>query len=422
MFNNRVIAVIKRELREKLLSKTFILMTLLIPIFLFGILAFQTYLYTSGGNEKANLEIVSQSPEITKALQSSFSKSKLMKKGDIRVSCLTQSKNEFLNLLTSSKKNILNDKLTGIIFIPDSAIQNKQLEYYSKNPNNNSLFSKLKDPINRALIDLHFSGKQLSESEINFARTGVDFNGFRVSKDEKIKEEGAGNSIVSFLFTFLLYFSLLFLGTMMMRSVVQEKNNRIVEVLLSSVNSNELMTGKILGTGITGLLQMAIWLLPLFVVISSSYFMLPKDYMPDMTIGEIFYFLFNYFVGLITFLGLFASVGAIFDNDQDAQSGIWPITLLIMIPFFIAISMVSNPENQIAKIASMFPFASIIVMPARLVLVEIPTWQFAVSIIVSLGTMIAIFPIAGKIYRVGVLRTGKKPQWSEVIKWLKYKY
>ena len=141
-----------------------------------------------------------------------------------------------------------------------------------------------------------------------------------------------------------------------------------------------------------------------------------------MNFAQVIYFLLNYFVGLITFLGLFASVGAIFDNDQDAQSGVWPITLLIMIPFFIGISMVSNPENQIAKIASMLPFASIIVMPARLVLVEIPTWQMVVSIIVTLGTMIAIFPVAGKIYRVGVLRTGKKPQWSEVIKWISYKY
>ena len=422
MLNKRVIAVMKRELREKLLSKTFILMTLLIPIFLFGILGFQTYLYTSGGNEKASIEIISQSPDLTTAIQNSFSKSSLIKKDKVKASFLTLGQEDFMNKLSSYKKVILNDKLTGIIYVPDSALENKQLKYYSKNPNNISLFNKLRNPINKALIELHFSGKQLSESEINFARTGVDFSGYRISKSEKIKEEGAGNTIVSFLFTFLLYFSLLFLGTMMMRSVVQEKNNRIVEVLLSSVNSNELMTGKILGTGITGLLQMAIWLLPLFVVISSSYFMLPKEYMPDMTLGEIFYFLFNYFVGLITFLGLFASVGAIFDNDQDAQSGIWPITILIMIPFFIAISMTSNPGNQIAKIASMFPFASIIVMPARLVLIEVPTWQFVISIIITLGTMLAIFPIAGKIYRVGVLRTGKKPKWSEVIKWLKYKY
>ncbi len=422
MLNKRTLAVLKRELREKLLSRTFILMTVLIPVFLFGILGIQTYLYSAGSDEKAKIEIISGSQQITGALQKTLSQMKDVKNNKLKIEFSTQTKAQFTQTLNSLKGNILSEKLTGVFYIPDSAVNNKSVEYYSKNPNNNSLFNKLKDPINKALVDIHFTDMKLSEAEINFARSSVDINSFRVSKDQKIKEEGAGNSIVAFLFTFLLYFSLLFLGTMMMRSVVQEKNNRIVEVLLSSVNSSELMTGKILGVGITGLMQMAIWLIPLMVVISSSFFMIPNEYMPDMNFAQVIYFLLNYFVGLITFLGLFASVGAIFDNDQDAQSGVWPITLLIMIPFFIGISMVSNPENQIAKIASMLPFASIIVMPARLVLVEIPTWQMVVSIIVTLGTMIAIFPVAGKIYRVGVLRTGKKPQWSEVIKWISYKY
>src|ERR1039458_2160624 len=115
------------------------------------------------------------------------------------------------------------------------------------------------------------------------------------------------------------YFSLVFTGTMMMRAVVEEKNNRIVEVLLSSVNSNELMTGKIIGTSITGVIQMAIWMLPLMVVISTSYFALPPEFTITLTMGQILYFLFNFFIALITFMGMFASVGAIFDNDQRSE-------------------------------------------------------------------------------------------------------
>lgn len=115
-------------------------------------------------------------------------------------------------------------------------------------------------------------------------------------------------------------------------------------------------------------------------------------------------------------------IGSIFDNAQDAQSGMWPILMLIMIPFFIALSMAHNPANPIAQIASMFPFASIIVMPARMAIVDVPLWQVVLSIAVSIATIMAIFPIAGKIFRVGILRTGKKPKWSEIIKWLKYSY
>jgi ABC-2 type transport system permease protein len=96
--------------------------------------------------------------------------------------------------------------------------------------------------------------------------------------------------------------------------------------------------------------------------------------------------------------------------------------MLIMIPFFIAIAMLENSENSIAKIASMLPFASIMVMPARMVLSEIPLWQIVLSFLVNVSTMLLLFPVAGKVYRVGILMSGKKPKWSEVAKWLRYKY
>jgi ABC-2 type transport system permease protein len=182
------------------------------------------------------------------------------------------------------------------------------------------------------------------------------------------------------------------------------------------------MTGKILGTGITGAAQMFIWLSPVIVVITTSVFTLPQDFNLKIDLGMIVYFLINYFIGLLTFLGLFASVGAIFDNDQDAQSGIWPVMMLIMIPFFIAITAQNNPDSALIQITSLLPFTSIIVMPARMTLVEIPILELLLAILINTATFIGIFILAGKIYRVGILRTGKKPTWSEVVKWFKYQY
>ncbi len=272
------------------------------------------------------------------------------------------------------------------------------------------------------MISLFFADRELTPGEIDFARNNVDFTGYRVTSSEKVEEEGIGNTVISFLFSFLLYISLIFMGQMTMNSVVEEKNNKIVEILLSSISSKEMMAGKILGTAITGLMQMAIWLTPLILVISTTWFVLPADFILKLKLIDIGYFLFNYLIALITFLGLFAAVGAIFDNSQDAQSGVWPLLMLIMIPFFIAFSLQSNPNSPIATIASMFPFASLIVMPARISLLEVPSWQLILSLIISIAVMISVFPLAGKIFRVGILRTGKKPKWTEIIKWLKYKY
>ncbi|HKJ81209.1 MAG TPA: ABC transporter permease [Ignavibacteriaceae bacterium] len=420
MFNFRTLAIIKRELREKIMSKTFIIMTLLLPVFMFGIMAFQTFLYTYDSESSASLIIVAENQNLTQSLKKDFADLEIIKDGKYTATFKTLDNVQLQSLLESNKKNLLNDKLNGIIFVPSTALKDKKIEYYSKSPSNSDLFNKIRGTINQALVDNYFHDKQLSPDDIEYARDRVDINGFRISTDNKIEETNKGAQIISFVFAFLLYFSLMFIGMMMMRSVVEEKNSKIVEVLLSSVNSKELMMGKIIGTAITGLLQMAIWLLPLVVVVSSSIFVIPPEFIPNITMGEILYFLFNYFVGLITFLGLFATVGAIFDNDQDAQSGIWPIMMLIMIPFFISISMAKNPNSVLANVTSMLPFASIMVMPARMSLIEIPVWQFATSIVINVATMLLIFPFAGKIYRVGILLTGKKPQWSEVLKWLKY--
>jgi ABC-2 type transport system permease protein len=422
MFNRRTLSVIKRELKNRLLSRTFILMTLLIPLFIFGILAFQTYVMTYEGNEKTNLVLVIENESLLQKVNSEFDSLSFIKNGQMSIQYKTMDRNGFTKYLEENKKPMLEDRISGVIFISNSSLKNKKIEYYSKNPKNSQLFEKLRTPFNNILMQIYFTDKKLSPEEIDFVKERIDFNVYRVSSEKKIEEEGIGNTIVSFMFSFLLYFSLLITGTMMMRAVVEEKNNRIVEVLLSSVNSNELMTGKIVGISITGVLQMTIWMLPLMVVISTSYFALPPDFAITLTMGQILYFLFNFFIALVTFMGMFASVGAIFDNDQDAQSGLWPIMIIIMIPFFISIGMQSNPDNSLARVCSMFPFASLIIMPARMTLIDVPLWQMLLSVIVNIATLMVIFPISGKIYRVGILMTGKKPKWGEVIKWLKYKY
>ncbi len=422
MFNRRTLAIIKRELREKLFSKTFIIMTILLPLFMIGILAFQTFLYSYEGDSNTNLIIVTESPSLKTEMENEFNNLPFVKSGYYKVRFENINKHELDNFINSRKADLLSEKITGLIFIPDSALTSKKVEYFSKNPTNRTLFEKVQPTINNVLVTTYFRGKDISVTDISYARQSVDFNNFRISSDKAVEEEGTGTVIVAFLFTFLLYFSLIFIGQMMMRSVVSEKTNRIVEILLSSADSKELMTGKIMGTSITGLIQMTIWILPVILLVTTAWFTLPPEFTLKLNMMQIGYFLLNFFIGLITFMGLFTSVGAIFDNEQDTQSGMWPILMLIMIPFFIAIAMLENSDNSIARIASMLPFASIIVMPARMVLSEIPVWQFILSLIVNIATMLLLFPAAGKVYRVGILMSGKKPRWSEVVKWLKYKY
>jgi ABC-2 type transport system permease protein len=419
MFNYKVLAVIKKELREKLLSKSFILMTLLIPVFMFGILGVQTFLMTFGEEEEANLVILSEDAGLLPALEKEFSETEVVKNNSFKLKYDSVTKEGLQDYLNSNKADILSDKLTGVIFIPAQSLENKKLEFYSKNPKNSSLLNKVKEPVNKVLLDRYFEGTNFTSKDIEFAKNNVGFNEFKISSGDQIEQAGYGDTVVAFLFTFLLYMSLLMIGSMMMSAIIEEKNSRVVEILLSSMNSRDLLTGKILGTSITSIVQMTIWLSPLIILISTTWFMLPPELIISISYLHILYFLVNYFLGLVTFLGLFASVGSVFESSQDAQQGMWPILILIIIPFFISMSMMENPGNSIAKIASMLPFASIIIMPARMSIIEIPLWQIITSLVINIATLMVVFAAAGKIYRTGIMRTGKKPKIMEVVNWLR---
>lgn len=420
MFNNRVLTLIKRELKEKILSKTFIFMTILMPLLMFGGIGIQMLL--RGDEGKSTIAIVTETQSLSESFQKELLTPDFMKQGNYTFSFYTQNREELKVFLDKSKRNLLEGTLTGIVHVPSSAMKDKKIEYYSKTPTNLNLTRKLEVPMNKVLIDNYFSNRSLSTEELDFARKGIDFNGFKITKEEKIEEAGFGNLILSYVFTLLLYISLLLSGQMLLQSVIEEKSNRIVEVILSSVSPKELMMGKILGSAITALLQMIIWLSPIILVISTTLFALPPEFTISVTMNHILFLLANFTLGLIIYLSLFGMVGSIFDNPQDAQSGMWPIMMLIIIPLFIAFSMMENPNSPIANIASLLPFSSIMIMPVKMTVVEVPAWQLMLCLAINAAMIFVIFPVAGKIYRVGILRTGKKPKWSEVVKWLKYKY
>jgi ABC-2 type transport system permease protein len=422
MFNYRVIAVIKRELKEKLLSKAFIISTLLIPVFMFGIILIQGAVMQFKGDTHTILEIISESPSLSSELKSAFSKDKSIGESKYSIAYKSMSRAQVKKYVEEKNSELINEKISGIVFIPVTAFKDKGVEYYSKTPQAFAVTSKISSPINICLMDLFFKDKPIGREELSYARSNVNVKTYKVSEEKRVAETGMGNMILAYLFSFLLYFSLIMMGSQAMQSVIEEKNSRVVEILLSSVYSRELLAGKILGTAITGVLQMAIWLLPVFMLVSTTWFVLPPQLTIDVSPWLLLYFLYNYFIGMITFIGLFAMVGSIFDNAQDAQSGMWPIMLAIMLPFFITFSMANNPNNSLANAASLLPLASIIVMPAKMALTGVALWKVLLSVSINLATIAVVFTLAGKIYRVGILRIGTKPKWTDVVKWLQYKY
>ncbi|MBN1387798.1 MAG: ABC transporter permease [Bacteroidales bacterium] len=297
-------------------------------------------------------------------------------------------------------------------------------------------------------------------------QTDVSVQTIRIDDAGQTKETSTGISMaLAYIGALLMYMIVLLFGVQVMRGVFEEKNSRIVEVIISSVKPVELMLGKIIGIALVGLTQFSIWIILTFgilTVVQSQ--VLPDDpqeirkqisqsvmsQVPSSQDSQIteqtielsaqeeefakiytnlmnvnwpliltsffFYFIFGY----LLYASIFAAIGSAVDTDSDTQQFMFPIMLPIILGLFVALGTMENPESSLSFWFSMIPFTSPIVMMARLPF-EVPVWEVIVSVIVLIATFIGFVYLAAKIYRVGILMYGKKVTYKEMWKWIKYK-
>jgi ABC-2 type transport system permease protein len=219
----------------------------------------------------------------------------------------------------------------------------------------------------------------------------------------------------------MLYFMLIFHGMAVMRSVLEEKTSRVMEVMLASVSPKELMAGKILGVGAVGLTQVGIWVVLAMVantpMIAASSDM--REFIASST-GILIWLPIYFVLGFMLYSGLYAALGAAVNSDQEAQQLQFFVTMPLIIPIIIMTMIIRQPDSTAAFWLSMVPFFSPILMTVRLAMHTPPIWQIALSIGILLATMYLILVICSRIYRVGILMYGKRPTLPEIVKWVKY--
>lgn len=254
---------------------------------------------------------------------------------------------------------------------------------------------------------------------------------------------------LAYAFSFILYMFLILYGVMVMQSVIEEKNNRVLEVLVSTVRPFDMMMGKILGIACVALLQIAIWIA---LIAGAVHFVLPHvlpgELMAsmdgassamgtdssagllqaltmmmeniDQVGGMALWFIVFMFGGFLLYAAMFAAVGSAVDSPQEAQQLQTPIMLPIILALFVMLSVINDPSSDVAFWFSMIPLTSPIVMMARIPY-EIPTWEICLSAVLLYATFLVVVWGAGKIYRVGILMHGKKPSLKEMFRWIRYK-
>lgn len=306
----------------------------------------------------------------------------------------------------------------------------------------------LNDKITEQRLDeLTVSGTMDNEAIIkvrNIIEDGskVSLRTLRMSDDGSVKESSTEiASIIGMMFTVLIYMFILMYGNMVMQAVLEEKKSRVVEVMVSSVKPVNLLVGKIIGIGLVGLTQLAVWIVMTTILMTGvSLFISSPDQAVAMSPGMgdfniegimsmvmsinwlevILYFVLFFIGGYVLYASIFAMFASAVDSEEDTTQFMTPVTLVIFFAFFAGFYSVSNPDGPLAFWTSLIPFTSPIVMMVRIPF-GIPFWEILLSLVLLYGTFIVISIFAAKIYRVGILMYGKKPSFKEMMKWVKYK-
>jgi ABC-2 type transport system permease protein len=439
---NKLFLIIEREFLAKVRNRTFIIMTFLSPLLMVGMIALVALLTKSSIEKNTSVAYVDESG--------------LFSSDDLDSKTI-----DFENMteigLDKAKILVRESSHEGLLYIPNANDVDKIAEgiqfFSEESPSmitvgeiENLLTAKMEDEkMRRSGIDL----VKLRDSKVKLDIRMSNFSGVKSSKLINGIRIGMGMAAGYLIMMFILIY-----GAMVMRSVIEEKTSRIIEVIISSVKPFQLMLGKIFGTAAAGLTQFLIWgLLITLIFVGSSYFFgvdlgsapatgpnmavqqmdaqmegisqnesqsILTELMSLPLVSMFAYFILYFLLGYLLYSSLYAAIGAAVDNETDTQQFMLPVLLPLVLGVYIGFATVINdPHGTIATVFSMIPFTSPIVMLMRIPF-GVPWWQIAISLTLLLITFIGVVWVAAKIYRVGILMYGKKTNYKELLKWIRY--
>ena len=428
--------IIKREFIAKVRNKSFIVMTFLSPLLFVGLAAFVGYLSTMKSDVK-EIVIHDESNLFVKDFKNS-------------------EEYHYLNLtnvdLKTLKDSIVSERYEGLLYIPkieDNKALSSKIQYISNESPSMSFIEDVEEIIAQKLTTSNFQKAGLDTLAIKNAEAKVSINLTKATGEETVKGLNEIKVGIGAAFGYLIMMFIVIYGNMVMRSVIEEKTNRIIEIIISSVKPFQLMMGKIIGTSLAGVLQFTIWAViggTLFLSASSllgiemgSAASSAPQMMPgseaafaskaqlyinelfNLPLGTLFVSFIVYFIGgYFLYSSIYAAIGAAVDNETDSQQFLLPIILPLMLGVYVGFfSVLSEPHGTVATAFSMIPLTSPIVMLMRIPF-GVPWWQLLISVLLLFGTFFFVVWFASKIYRVGILMYGKKPTWKELYRWLKY--
>ena len=426
----KIYLVVSREFMERARKKSFIVTTLLMPLFMIGMMVAPSLMMLYGGSEQKQVVVIDKTGFVAERMISSE---------EVVFSTQNDLTKEEACQIYNAESGIF-----GILYINEDVKESGSVQFITNSSSSLMLEeliqSQLRNIIEREKLKARYDIDNLDQMLADVA-TPITLNTFEnngTGNEEDMEITSAGiNYILGIVLGMLLYMVIIIYGQMVLTSVVEEKSSRVLDVMVTSCSPFQLMMGKILGIATVALTQIAIWAV---LVIAASKFLIPALFSTDIaatsdmmlqgvmgTLGDTGYItkLFVYLAlfilgGFLLYASLYAAAGSAVDSVQDGQQFNTIIMMPIILAMIVMMSVFNDPNSPIAFWASMIPFTSPIVMIARIPF-GIPTWEIATSLVVLYLSFVLTTWLSAKIYRIGIFMHGKRPSWSELAKWIKMK-
>jgi ABC-2 type transport system permease protein len=303
-------------------------------------------------------------------------------------------------------------------------------EYEGSNATNSGAMTTLKEALQRTVQSERLRRQGIDEARLGEAMTPVKFETIK-SGERGVTGSPAGAKVLAFLMSFAIYIVVLMYGQSIMSAVQEEKRDRIVELIVSSIRARDLLLGKVIGIGAAGVLQMTIWAAVAGLLVSQGggiaarlgadpalVQMLPRI-VPDVPASAGIIFVACFAGGFFLFATLYAVIGAVVTNTQEAQQLVFPVMLPFIVGLFISMAAGENPNSTMAVVGSYLPFTSPMVLPVRAIAGAVGPVEAVVALALLFGSSFLIIGFAAKIYRIAIFATGKKPSWGELARWVR---
>ena len=439
---NKILLIIQREYLTRVRKKSFWIASIVVPFLIAGVYAILIYLVVNS-NETKTIQIIDES---------GLFKGKIESEKDVSYSFINKS-------FETAKKDFFKSDADILVNIPKDILSNPNgVKMVGKKSIGMGTQFDIQGSIEKELRNIKLKKANIDLNVLEDNKVNVNAETFTLQEDgQEQSSSSTGAMILAGIFGMVLYISAFLYGSQVMNGVIEEKSNRIIEVMISSVRPFQLMMGKIVGVGLVGITQFLLWGILTFTASTATSALMSnkieqkvqtmqktglnkteienfkkeiKDKNPlagiaqtveNVSLGKlILCFLLFYIGGYLLYASLFAAVGSAVENASEAQQFLLPVTIPILASFFIGQAIIQDPDSKLAFWASMFPLTSPIDMMVRLPF-GVPNWQIALSFTLLVLGFLGTTWLAGKVYRVGILMYGKKPSWKEISKWVFYK-